>query len=273
MSRKAIITILVLLLSNPFFAQDTTPNNAFQVGEVLKYKVYYTSLLGNFNAGDVEVSVNEWTKENASNNRTIYHILGTGETNGFFDMFYKVRDRFESQIDTETLLPTLFIRRTKEGNFEHNDDVFFNREDNIAVSNKIKKSVPEDIHDIISAVFFMRTLSVEDFGPDSTYYINFYLDDSVYHSKVKYEGRVILETEWGWLPCLEVKPMMAIGEIFSRKYPMTVWITDDKNHIPVMAGSDIVVGSVRMELVEYEGLKHPFIKSLSGKELKELKKH
>jgi hypothetical protein len=54
---------------------------------------------------------------------------------------------------------------------------------------------------------------------------------------------------------------------------MTVWITDDENHVPVLAESEIVVGSVRIELIDFDGLKNPFIESLSRKELKEFKKH
>ena len=269
MSRKRYILIFILLQTISILAQDTVSNNAFQAGEHLKYRVYYNSAMGNFSAGDVEVTVNG----EIENNSLFFKISGTGETNSFFDLFYKVRDRFESRIDSETLLPSHFIRRTKEGNYVHDDDIYFNREDNIAVSRSGEKSIPSSVHDIISAVYFMRTLNVEDFGSDSSYYINFFLDDSVYQSKILFEGKVILETEWGWIPCLKVKPMMATGEVFSRKYPLTVWITADENHIPVMAGSDIIVGSVRMELVEYDGLRHPFIKPLTKKELNQSKKN
>jgi hypothetical protein len=273
MSSKYFILIFFLLRLTDICAQDPVHNNAFRDGEFLKYRVYYTSSLGNFNAGEVEINVSEYQNNITDSSNSVYHIIGTGKTNSFFDMFYKVRDRFESQIDSETLLPNHFVRRTKEGNFEHDDDVFFDRKKNIAVSRRAKKEVPENIHDILSAVYFMRSLAVEDFGDDSTYHIDFYLDDSVYQSKVIFEGRVILETEMGWLPCLKIKPMMATGEVFSRKYPMSVWVTDDENHIPVMAGSEIIIGSVRMELIEYDGLKNPFIKPLTKKELKKYKKN
>ena len=47
---------------------------------------------------------------------------------------------------------------------------------------------------------------------------------------------------------------MASGEVFSKKYPMTLWVTDDKNHIPILAKSAIIVGNVKAELMEFEGL-------------------
>ena len=38
---------------------------------------------------------------------------------------------------------------------------------------------------------------------------------------------------------------------------MTLWVTDDKNHVPVLAKSAIIVGNLKAELMEYEGLASP----------------
>ena len=51
--------------------------------------------------------------------------------------------------------------------------------------------------------------------------------------------------------------MVVTGAVFSQPYPMDLWITDDKNHIPILAKSAVIVGSVKMELVKYKGLKNP----------------
>jgi hypothetical protein len=51
--------------------------------------------------------------------------------------------------------------------------------------------------------------------------------------------------------------MVATGNVFSQPYPMDIWITDDKNRIPVLARSAVIVGSVKMELVKYQGLANP----------------
>ena len=255
MNRFSISISLSFLLCLNIFSQDTIHNQAFGSGEILKYKVTYHSFLGDFDAGQVEVSV----QNSILDGKQVFHIVGSGETNNFFDAFYKVRDQFESKIDTTTLLPYHYSRRTKEGDYSYEDDVIFDRLKKTATSSRTSRSIPDDVHDIISAVFFMRTLTIKDFGPDSLYQINFYLDDSVYNSVIIYDGIGSVETKWGRLRCVKVKPMLIEGEIFSEKYPMTVWITDDENHIPILGESKIVVGSVRMELTDFEGLKNPFI--------------
>ncbi|MEJ2593882.1 MAG: DUF3108 domain-containing protein [bacterium] len=262
---RLFLPLLGILLSQGINSQAQKSNDAFQTGEWLKYSVSYHSFLGDFDAGTAEVSV----KEDKINGKPVFHVVGIGKTNSFFDMFYTVRDRFESRIDRNTLYPYWFFRRTRESDYSYDDEVFFYRKENIARSTRREQAVPDDIHDIISAVFYMRTLTVADFGEDSLIRLHFLLDDSVYSSVVHYQGRSAVETRWGWLPCVKVKPMMVSGEVFAEKYPMTVWVTDDLNHIPVMAESRIIVGSVRMELVDFDGLKNPFIESLSRKEVRE----
>jgi len=50
------------------------------------------------------------------------------------------------------------------------------------------------------------------------------------------------------------------GRVFNSEKDLTVWITDDKNKIPIMAKADIKVGSKKMHLVDWEGLSNPMAK-------------
>jgi len=167
-------------------------------------------------------------------------------------------------MDVSTLLPERFVDHTQEGNYVCNNEITFDRENRKAVSNGKEIPIPLDIHDLLSSVYFLRTLNLNDFGSDSTYYFSFYLDDSVYSSRVIFLGRETLETRWGPVPCLKIKPLMATGEVFARNYPVIMWVSDDKNHLPIKAESEIIVGSVVMELVDYRNLKNPFIQSLTA---------
>ena len=51
--------------------------------------------------------------------------------------------------------------------------------------------------------------------------------------------------------------MVIKGEVFSEPYPMELYITDDLNRLPVMVKSAVIVGSVKMELISYQGLRNP----------------
>lgn len=247
--------LLALIISGNGYCQETYENSAFKTGEYLKYKVYYSSSLGNLTAGEAILTVDEWKERNSTDNRSIFHITGIGNSKGFFDWFYKVRDRFESHVDQETLLPYMFVRRTREGKYVYDDDVFFNRKKNVAQSRRATKPIPNDVHDIISALYYLRTLNLDDFNADSTYALSFYLDDSLYNTSIKFVSRGRMKTIWGWLDCLKFSPKVVAGEVFSDEYPMSIWITDDNNHLPILAESKVVVGSIKMELIEFSGLK------------------
>ena len=72
-------------------------------------------------------------------------------------------------------------------------------------------------------------------------------------------------TELGTFRCLRFKPMVATGNVFSQPYPMDVWVTDDKNHLPVLAKSVVIVGSVKLELISYSGLANPLTSLVAKK--------
>ena len=260
--------ILAFVVSGNGFCQASRENNAFKTGEKLKFRVYYSSSLGNLTAGEAELIVDDWKESNSTDNRSIFHITGTGNSKGFFDFFFKVRDRFESQIDQETLLPYMFVRRTREGKYVYDDDVFFNREKLVAQSRRTTKPIPPDVHDVLSAFYYLRTLKLDEFNADSTYSLHFYLDDSLYQTSVKYVSHGQMKTVWGWINCIQFSPKVVKGEVFTNEYPMSVWVTDDDNHLPILAESKVVVGSIKMELIEFSGLKSPPVFELGKRKKK-----
>src|ERR1700749_2060773 len=74
-------------------------NTAFRPGETLTYRVYYTVAGAYFGAGEA-VFTNTLDR---FNNKDVYHVVAEGKTFSFYDKVYKVRDRYETYIDTATL--------------------------------------------------------------------------------------------------------------------------------------------------------------------------
>jgi len=252
--------VLFLCYSNLLLSQDfeyrTIENNAFTYGEKLKFRVYYQSFLtGKLDAGTATIEVNNSLRR--FDKREVYHIVGVGKSNRTFDLFYKVRDRYESFVDKQSIMPHLFIRRTKEGGYEKDDDVYFDHQALTAQSRKKSTRITPYIQDVISATYYARTFDASTLVEGENISINFFLDDSSYVSVIQYVGKEVIETELGTFRCLVFKPMVVTGEVFDNPYPMTLWVTDDKNKVPILAKSEVIVGSVKMELVKYSGLANP----------------
>jgi hypothetical protein len=230
-------------------------------GEKLTFRVAFNSALtGSVTGGKATLEVKKENK--ILNNRSTYHVVGEGKTTGFIELFYKVRDRYESYFDEDALISRQFIRRTRENNYKKDDLVIFRQEDLMAVSlTKIMK-VPANMQDVISAFYYARTLDVSHLEPGGIVHVPFFLDDSVYNSRVIFKGRETVETKLGKFRCMAFRPMVATGYAFDDPYPITIWLTDDANRIPILIESEQSVGRGRVELISYSGLANPITAKL-----------
>ncbi|MCY7327202.1 MAG: DUF3108 domain-containing protein, partial [Saprospiraceae bacterium] len=57
---------------------------------------------------------------------------------------------------------------------------------------------------------------------------------------------------------LKFQPDVIAGNVFKEGEGMSVWVSDDQNRIPLLIESPVSVGSVKMVLKEYWGLKYDF---------------
>ena len=256
MPRFLIIIFLLSCLSVFPQSYRTVNNTAFVRGEKLTFRVAFnSSLTGSITGGKATLEVKDNNK--ALNNRSTYHVVGEGKTTGFIELFYKVNDRFESYFDQDALIARQFIRRTRENNYKKDDLVVFRQEDLLAVSLKKIVKVPANIQDVISAFYYARTLDISNLEPGGIIHIPFFLDDSVYNSRVIFKGRETVKTKLGKFKCIAFRPMVATGYAFNDPYPITIWLTDDENRIPILIESEQSVGRARVELLSYSGLANP----------------
>lgn len=245
-----------MALLQPLSGQEayrTVRNKAFGPGERIQMRFYYDAFLtGKVTAGIGIAEVKETDKR--FHGREVYHIDTEGYSKGLFHFFFKIHDEFDSYVDREFLAPHYFVRQTREGGYEKFDEYQFNHADEYVVTRTDSVNIPRYTQDFISAVYYARTFDDDTLQPGDLFYINYFVDDSVYNSAVFFEGREVVEINLGTFQCLRLKPMLAVGDVFTEKYAMTLWVTDDDNHLPVLARSSIFVGNVKMELMKYEGL-------------------
>ena len=246
------LTSLISFVTNISRAQELP----FKASEELDFLVYYDApLIGKLYAGKASLEVDK--SDEKINGQSVYHAIGRGYSTGSFDFFFKVRDRFESWFDISDLRSYKFMRRTSEGGYIVEDDVRFDYKKGIAISRKTEKNIGVRVQDLISVFYFARTLDISQLKIGESFPIDFYLDDSLYTSVIIYEGKEIVETRLGKFRTMKFKPMVVEGEVFDNPYPMFLWVTDDKNRIPILIKSEVIVGSVKAELYKFKNLKYP----------------
>ncbi|MCX6294538.1 MAG: DUF3108 domain-containing protein [Bacteroidetes bacterium] len=230
-------------------------NEAFKRGELLTFRMHY----GIIDAGIATLGITEEVREIAG--RKTFHVVGLGESRGAFDFFYKVRDRYETFIDEKSIVPWVFLRHVNEGGYTIDQSYVFNRySENVNVGNGETFKVEPNMQDMLSAFYAARNLDLGGAKPGNTYAINCFMDKEVWPLKVKFIGRETITTDLGTFKCLKYRPIVQQGRVFKHEEDVNIWITDDKNHIPVLGQADVLVGSIKAELKSYKGLANPISK-------------
>lgn len=229
----------------------TISNSAFKRGETLKYRVHY----GWIDAGEAIIQVTEENK--LIGGRSTYHVVGTGYSISAFDWFFKVRDRYESFIDEKALAPWIFIRRVNEGGYIINQNYVFNHHKKTVDADGKIFNTPEYVQDMLSSFYYARTIDFSNAKIGDIYSLTSFVDNEIFDLKIKYVGKETINSDIGKIRCIKFRPIVQKGRVFKKEEDLNVWITDDLNRIPVRAEAKILVGSIKMDLMQYSGLANP----------------
>ncbi len=234
-------------------------NTAFKNGEVVTMKVFYSALGAYVGAGEATFT----TKIERFNGRPAYHFVGEGKSYSFFDNFFKVRDRYESYVDTATLLPLKFIRNVDEGGHKIYNNVSFNHSANTATSTNGVFKITDCIQDVVSSMYYARNIDFDKYKPGDKIPFDMFLDDEVYHLYLRYMGKEKIKTRYGKFKAIKFKPLLIKGTMFEGGEKMTAWVSDDPNRLLLRVESPISVGSVKVDMMAYKNLRYPLTSLLS----------
>jgi len=251
---RLLVFISLLHLTLIGFCQKNLrrlPQHSFKNGEKLKYNVHY----GLVNGGTLVLEIQELKN---IQNRVCYHVVGKGESKGAVDWFFKVRDNYETFIDTIAILPLQFIRNVKEGKYKKYENAIFNHQKNVVLNSSDSVKIPANAQDILSAYYYSRCIDVSKKSVGDTISIFAYIDNEVAPFHLKLTGKETIKTSIGTFKCLIFKPQLQTGRAFSEKEGMTIWVSDDANHIPIRVEAKLIVGSIKLDLEEYNGIRNPF---------------
>ena len=237
------IIFVFLLISNCCLSQKNTI--PLIDGESCSYRIHY----GFINAGEAKYIASKKGEE--------IKIVLQGSSNSFTDLFFKIRDRYESRINSQSLLPSYFKRDIIEDNYKINQLYFFNHKKNTAKTQKGEYSIKSKTQDMLSAIFFGRSLSSNFLKRKDPFFINLFIDEKNYKMKIRYLGSEILNTELGKIRCIKLKPTVIVGRVFNKPDDLTIWVSDDKNHLLIRLEMNILVGGIKADIKTAENIKFP----------------
>ena len=225
-------------------------NKAFKEGEKLTFDVKY----GFVTAGIATMQVPSIKRISG---RDAYHVTFEVNTVPSFDLFYRVRDRYETYIDVEGLFPWRFEQHIREGSYSRDFAAFFDQRRGKAKTSEGSYDIPKYVHDIVSAFYFARTLDYSGMQVGDRINLKNFYKDKVHDLDVKYHGKETITVPAGRFDCIIVEPLVREGGLFKSEGNIIVWLTDDDIKMPVRVKTKVIVGAIDADLTSYEGLRGP----------------
>ena len=251
--KKLLLFATFLLLGFYVKAQESV----FDSGEWFEFRIHY----GFFTASYATMEV----KDGMVNGKQMYHVKGRGKSTGLLSLFFKVEDDYQTYFDKKTGAPSKFIRKIDEGGHTKDIQIDFDHKLKTALVNdkkhqvKSSHSIKNGTQDMMSAFYYLRNhVDTKNLKSGQEIKINMFFDKENFDFKLKFLGREMIETKFGKVASLKFRPYVQSGRVFKEQESLTIWVSDDKNKIPVRLQADLAVGAIKADLEAYRGLKHSF---------------
>lgn len=239
---------------------------AFQHGEKMEFVLHYQWGTINTDVATATVELDSLTY----NGEKAFRCSAYGRTSRMFDLFFKVREDFDSWFTRDGLKPLKFTRDTYEGGYEAKNtyhyiwdaaepyiaaDVYSSKRGMKAITLPLTPCT----FDLPSLFFFARNMDFDVVEPGRRYPMTFAIDDDVYNVYFILHGRETRKIPGlGTVKTIKFAAKLLEGEVFKGEEDMLIWVSDDENRLPVYFEAPLLVGVASGRLSGYKGLKHPF---------------
>lgn len=226
-------------------------------GESLTFRIHY----GILNAGTANLT----TKKTMYRGTPHLYVKGIGQTTGAVKAFFKVEDLYESFINMSTELPSFYVRNVREGGYTQHFETAFNHDNQTLIltdkknpgnGSRVIKSV-KGVQDMLSCFYYLRSKTPSQLKVGTVINMNVWIDDEMFPFQLKVAGTENLKTKFGTINCLKIIPSVKSGRVFKEEEGVTMWVSNDANHVPMLLKAELAVGSLKASLDDYKNVKYP----------------
>ena len=252
MQRHLIWTIFVvslLLLMGEASIAIASENTPLRPGEKLQYKVYWAMI----EAADVTLEILPMEKLSGT---PALHFAMTAATSPLVENIYPVHDRIDSYADAAMNHALQYKEKKQTRKIKDVEIAFDWQKQTVIYSKKGKKKAPVTLmpgaFDPLSIFYFFRTHELKE---------NMEISRPVSDGKVCVIGkahvrsRQKVQVAGREYDTYLVEPELGkLGGVFEKNpnAKLQIWVTADKQRLPVMIKSEVAVGSFTAELVGIE---------------------
>ena len=239
---------------------------AYQAGEKFSFSIHYE-----WGAIDSDVGWANIVLDTLRVNGTkSWHCMVYGRTTRLYDLFFPVRENFQSWFSYDGLQPLMFTRDTREGKYKARNTYAYRRgglagdhimADVFTTSDGDRSvSLPLDscTFDLPALFYYARNMDFEALEQGVNNPVSFAIDEEIFDIYFRYIGREEKRVPGlGVYRTMKFAAKVVAGEVFTGEQEMYIWVSDDMNRVPLLFESPIIVGSVFGRLADWEGLRYP----------------
>lgn len=209
---------------------------AFKGGESLSFVIHYK--WGGINSDVASATVKLDTT--TLNGVPVFHSRVFGKTARFYDLFFKVREDFQSWFTRDGVVPVKFYRDSREGGYYsvNRYEYMWEPEENKHIRAEIETSrrplrneelpLSGCTYDLPSLFYMARNMNFSKVKPNVKYPMTFAIDDDIYNVYFIWLGR---EKKYikgiGTVKTMKFAAKLIAGDVFGSGQDMFVWITED----------------------------------------------
>lgn len=245
-------------------SQCNLKNTTFNVGETLKYTVYYNLGFIWLEVADIELATRSITYKE----KKCIKLASTWKTRPRYDWIMHVYDTYEAIIHNDSLIAYEYKQKIVEGDYLSNVKYVYQHPRKMIYvwmdkNGKEKKYDSIQINnctfDLLTSICYIRNLSYPSYYLNQKIPYSTILSDKIYNLEIKYAGKEPVELSKGKsVNCHKIKPSIVETEIFKGGSDnLTAWFSNDRNQLPIMAEAELFIGSVKVIIDSYQGLRYP----------------
>ena len=262
MRKQILLVIFITFISLGNIKSQTLVNTAFKGGEELKYAAsYYMSGLWT-DLAQIKMTV----KAVRMNDKNLYKLVSTARTYTKWDSYFMIRDSYQSWVNPKTIKPYIYKRDVNEGGFLIKIKYVFKRKSlvakstvklgqNAASSSTVK--ITSNTYDLASVIYHIRNFKYDQMAKNTVKTVTVLVDNKLIKIQLKYQGKESIKVgSYGNKECYKIGVSLKDESIMKNNPTNNIWLTADKNKVPVLIKAVIPVGSIQLRLTEMNGLRN-----------------
>jgi len=238
----------------------------YHPGEEFRYSVSYRArFFPNTEVATVDVK----TTGDTFDGRPVYKVVGHGKTLPTYRLFFSLDDYYTLRIDPATLRTVEFESDIREGGYTFRSRFDYDWEKMEVHTRWAKRQDPEqrktmpltrESMDAVSLFFNMRSAATDQFREGEQRTLQMVLEDTIRYLNYRFIGREQKKIRrMGKFNTLKFACQIGTSEgySFTDGDEFFIWISDDRNKVPLWLESPIRIGSICAYVTELKGLKYP----------------